>query len=127
MAAHFKSVDDYIESQPDDVQIALKRVRSAIQKAAPDAEETISYNMPAYRLHGSQVLFFAGWQQHYSLYPASERVVAALKDGLAPYEIRKGTVRFPLSRPVPVKLIEQIARLRVQEASERKSAKQRRS
>lgn len=127
MAAHFKSVDDYIESQPDDVQIALKRVRSAIQKAAPDAEETISYNMPAYRLHGSQVLFFAGWQQHYSLYPASERVVAALKDGLAPYEIRKGTVRFPLSRPVPVKLIEQIARLRVQEASERKSTKQRRS
>lgn len=125
MTAHFKSVDDYIESQPDDVQIALKRVRNAIQKAAPQAEEIISYNMPAYKLHGKQVLFFAGWKQHYSLYPANQRIVDALKDDLAPYEIRKGTVRFPLSQPVPVKLIEQIARLRVQEASERKSAKPR--
>lgn len=127
MTTHFKSVDDYIEAMPDHIQIALKRVRNAIQKAAPDAEETISYNMPAYKLHGDQVLFFAGWKRHYSLYPASERVVEALRDDLARYEIHKGTIRFPLSQPVPVKLIEQIARLRVQEASERKFAKPRRS
>lgn len=127
MTTHFKSVDDYIESQPNDAQIALKRVRNAIQKAAPDAQEIISYNIPAYKLHGTQVLFFAGWKQHYSLYPASKRVVDALKADLAPYEVRKGTIRFPFSQPVPVKLIEQIARLRVQETSERNSAKPRRS
>lgn len=127
MATHFKSVDDYIESQPDNVQSALKRVRSAIQKAVPQAEEIISYNMPAYKLDGAQVLFFAGWKQHYSLYPASQGVVDAFKDDLAPYEIRKGTIRFPLSKPVPVKLIEQIAKLRVKEASDRATAKPRRS
>ncbi|HEY6293201.1 MAG TPA: hypothetical protein VI455_16740 [Terriglobia bacterium] len=62
---------------------------------------------------------FGGWRQHYSLYPASGRLVAAFKDHLAPYEVSKGTIRFPLSEPVPVKLIERIARFRVNEAAGR--------
>ena len=108
----FKSVDEYIASQPAAVQSILGRVRSTIRKAVPAAEEVISYKMPTYKLHGGPVLYFAGWKQHYSLYPATARVVAAFKDELAPYEVNKGTIRFPLSEPVPVKLIGRIAKRR---------------
>jgi uncharacterized protein YdhG (YjbR/CyaY superfamily) len=119
----YESVDDYIAAQPEAAQDALKRVRSAIRKAVPGAEETISYKIPTYKMHGEPVLHFAGWKQHYSLYPASARVVATFKDTLAPYEVEKGTIRFPLNEPVPVKLIEGVARLRAKEVAEREKAK----
>ena len=67
--------------------------------------------------------FFAGWTQHYSIYPASDQLVAALKDDLAPYRVSKGTIRFPLSEPVPVALIERIARLRADEVIARAAIK----
>jgi uncharacterized protein YdhG (YjbR/CyaY superfamily) len=121
--ADFKSVDEYIASQPRAAQGLLKRVRSAIRKAVPGAEEVISYKMPTYKLHGDRMLFFAGWRQHYSLYPASERLVAAFEDDLAPYEVKKGTIRFPLSEPVPVRLIERIAKFRAREVAARAKAK----
>jgi uncharacterized protein YdhG (YjbR/CyaY superfamily) len=121
--ADFTSVDEYIASQPEAVRVTLERVRSTIRKAVPEAEELISYKIPAYKLHGSPVLFFAGWRQHYSLYPATDRVVAAFEDDLAPYEVNKGTIRFPLSEPVPVKLIERIAKLRATEVREREKTK----
>ena|SRR2546425_11278947 len=105
----FESVDESTASQPAAVQPILERVRTAIRKAVPGAEEVISYNVPTYKLHGRAVLYFAGWKLHYSLYPANERVVAAFKDELAPYEVDKGTIRFPLSEAVPVKLIGRIA------------------
>jgi len=113
----FKSVDEYIASQPEAVQGLLKRVRNTIRKAVPEVEEMISYQIPAYKLHGRPVLYLAGWKQHYSLYPATDHVVAAFRDDLAPYEISKGTIRFPLSEPVPVKLIERIAKFRAKEAA----------
>ena len=119
----FKSVDEYIASQPEAVQGILGRVRSTIRKAVPNAEETISYQIPAYKLNGRAVIYFAGWKQHYSLYPATGRVVAAFKDELASYEVNKGTIRFPLSQPVPVKLIGRIAKFRAKEVAEREKAK----
>ncbi len=119
----FKSVDEYIAAQPEAVQGVLERVRSAIRKALPGAEEVISYQIPAYKLHGSPVLYFGGWKQHYSLYPATDNVVALLKDDHAVSEVSKGTVRFPLSQPVPVKLIKRIAKVRAEEVPERKKAK----
>ena len=119
----FKSVDEYIASQPEAVQGVLQRVRTTIRKAVPRAEEVISYKIPTYKLNGGPVLYFAGWKQHYSLYPATERLVAAFKDGLEPYEVNKGTIRFPLSEPVPVKLIERIAKFRAKEVAEREKAK----
>jgi uncharacterized protein YdhG (YjbR/CyaY superfamily) len=119
----FKSVDEYIASQPEAAQDALRRVRSTIRKAVPTAEEVISYKIPTYKLHGDPVLYFAGWRQHYSLYPATGRVLAAFKNDLAPYEINKATIRFPLSGPVPVKLIERIAKFRANEVAEREKAK----
>jgi len=119
----FTSVDQYIASQPKAVQRVLKRVRSTIRKGMPEAEEAISYKIPAFKLHGRAVLYFAGWKEHYSLYPSTDRLVAAFKDDLAPYEVSKGTIRFPLSEPVPVKLIEGIAKFRVKEVALRKKAK----
>jgi uncharacterized protein YdhG (YjbR/CyaY superfamily) len=119
----FKSVDEYIAKHPEDVQAILQRVRSTIRKALPGAQEVISYQIPTYKLHGGYVIYFAGWKRHYSLYPATDHLVAAFKDELAPYEVSKGTIRFPLSQPVPVKLIERIAKFRAKEAAERASAK----
>ncbi len=121
MKTHFTSVDDYIDAQPDHVRGVLNRVRSIIRRALPRAEELISYQIPAYELKGERVLFFAGWKQHYSLYPAGERLVAAFKGELAPYKISKGTIRFPLSEPIPAKLIERIAKFRAKETSARRS------
>jgi uncharacterized protein YdhG (YjbR/CyaY superfamily) len=110
------SVDEYIAAQPEAVRDILSRVRSIIRESVPEAEELISYKIPAYKLHGRPVLYFAGWKKHYSLYPVTERVVAAFKDELAAYEVNKGTIRFPLSQPVPVKLIEHIAKFRANES-----------
>jgi uncharacterized protein YdhG (YjbR/CyaY superfamily) len=124
MNAHFKSVDEYIASQPEAVQRVLNRVRSTIRKAVPGAEEMLSYKIPTYKLNGRPVLYFAGWRQHYSLYPSNNHLVAAFKDELAPYEISKGTIRFPLSEPVPVKLIEGIAKFRAKEVAGREKAKE---
>jgi len=118
-----KSVDEYIAAQPKNVQTVLKRVRGIIRKAVPGAEETIAYGIPSYKLHGSPVLFLAGWKEHYSLYPGNGSFVAAFKDDLAPYEVRKGTIRFPLSEPVPVRLIERIAKHRAKEVAGRVKAK----
>ena len=122
----FDSVDEYIASQPEAVQASLTRVRKAIRAALPEAGEAISYRIPAYKLDGVVVLYFAGWKRHYSLYPITPPVVAAFQDELAPYEVNnKGTVRFPLSQPVPVKLIGRIAKFRARQVMERWQAKTR--
>ena len=97
----FKSVDEYIALQPETVKGVLQRVRSSIRKALPGAEEVIAYQIPAYKLHGTSVIYFAGWKQHYSLYPATADVVSAFKDELAPYEMSKGTIRSHSPRPYP--------------------------
>jgi uncharacterized protein YdhG (YjbR/CyaY superfamily) len=113
----FKSVEEYMAAQPAALRGILERVRSAIRHAMPHAEEAISYNIPAYTLRATPVLYFAGWRRHYSLYPATKRLVSALGEELAPYEISKGTIRFPLSGSVPVWLIGRIARFRAQEVA----------
>ena len=111
----FQSVDDYIAAQPAPVQPILRCVRNAIRKAVPDAEEVISYRMPTYKRNGKRLLYLAVWKQHYALYAATAPVIEAFRDELAPYEVDKGTIRFPLSEHVPVKLIARIAKFRAQE------------
>jgi uncharacterized protein YdhG (YjbR/CyaY superfamily) len=120
----FKSVEDYIALQPQSSQRVLERVRSIIRKAVPGAEELISYQMPTYKLQGRPALYFAGWKQHYSLYPATENLLAEFKDDLAPYKVNKGTIRFPLSQAIPVKLIERIAKFRATEVAERRKSRE---
>ncbi len=119
----FKSVDDYIAAQPKAAQAVLQRVRGAIRRALPEAVEVISYKIPAFRLNGRILVYFAAWSEHYSLYPSGDRLVAAFRSRLAGCEIGKGTIRFPLGRPVPVKLIEDIARFRAKEVGERRKTK----
>lgn len=126
----YKSVAAYIAAQPAASRPVLNQVRAAIRKALPDADEVISYQIAAYKLEGGAALYFAGWNQHYSLYPANAALVAAFKDALAPYEVNnKGTIRFPLDEPVPVKLIERIAKFRAKQiaaAVKEKAAKKKR-
>jgi uncharacterized protein YdhG (YjbR/CyaY superfamily) len=119
VAADVKTVAQYIDAQPKAARAVLRRVRAAIRKALPGAKETISYRIPTYRLDDRAVIYFAGWKKHYSLYPCGSRIVAAFKEELAPYEIEKSTIRFPLSEPVPATLIAGIATLRAKEAAAR--------
>jgi uncharacterized protein YdhG (YjbR/CyaY superfamily) len=124
MKREIESVDEYIAAQPEAAQRALELVRTAIRKAVPKAEESITYKMPTYKMHGERLLYFAGWKQHYSLYPATKRLIATLKNDLKPYEVVKSTVRFSLAEPVPAKLIERIAKFRAKEVSESKKTQQ---
>jgi uncharacterized protein YdhG (YjbR/CyaY superfamily) len=119
-----QSVAEYIAAQPKATQRVLRSVRSAIRKAIPEAEEVISYGIPAYRVRGYVTLYFAGWREHYSLYPVNARLVATLKPQSASYTVNdKGTIRFPLDAPVPVKLIAAIAKSKAKEAAARRKAR----
>jgi uncharacterized protein YdhG (YjbR/CyaY superfamily) len=119
----FKSVDEYLRAQPELARTALKRVRSAICKALPKADEGISYNMPAYKLDGVALLYFAGWKTHCALYPARAALVDAFREELGAYRVNNSMIRFPYSAPVPEKLIVQIAKFRVAETAEKRQAK----
>jgi len=124
MKTHFESVTEYIASQPKAAQGTLRKVRTTIRKALPGVEEAISYGIPTFKLQGRGVLAMAGWKQHYSLYPSGARLIAAFKDALAPYEYNdKGTIRFPLAEPVPVKLIAAIAKFRAKEVRAKEKEK----
>jgi uncharacterized protein YdhG (YjbR/CyaY superfamily) len=119
-----EAVDAYLAMQPAGTRRVLEKVRATLRKALPGAEEVISYKIPAYRLAGGIVIYFAGWKQHYALYPVTAPLIAAFKDELAPYELsNKGTLRFPLDAPVPARLITRIAKYRAQEVAARKQLK----
>jgi uncharacterized protein YdhG (YjbR/CyaY superfamily) len=118
-----RSVGAYIASQPLPARTVLRRVRATIRKALPGATEGISYQIPVYRLGGRMVLYFAGFRHHYSIYPATAPVKGALKKELTGLAHSKGTIRFPLDRAVPTRLIARIAKLRATEAAELNSAK----
>jgi uncharacterized protein YdhG (YjbR/CyaY superfamily) len=119
----FESVPAYIAAQPRPAQPILRQVRAAIRKALPGAEETLSYKIPTYKLDGRVVLYFAAWKQHFSIYPATRPLLAALGDSLAKYEVQKGTIRFPYTKPVPTALIARIAKLRGKESTGRGRAR----
>jgi uncharacterized protein YdhG (YjbR/CyaY superfamily) len=113
------SVREYIASKPKESRASLEAVRQAILKGLPNAQEGLAYQIPAYTLNGAGVLYFAGWKSHYSLYPASDALVEAFAKELAPYQRSKGTIKFPLSERVPVRLIERIAKFRARQLTMR--------
>jgi len=115
-----KNVDEYVAVQPKKVQGILNKLRAAIKSAAPKAEEVISYQMPAYKYNG-MLVFFAAWQSHIGLYPAG-RLMAFEKE-LAGYERSKGTIKFPLDKPIPYNLITRIVKFRVKENEEKAALK----
>jgi uncharacterized protein YdhG (YjbR/CyaY superfamily) len=115
----FKSIDEYIATFPDNMQKILEELRSTIKAAAPDAGETISYNIPTFTLNGKYLIYFAGWKNHISLYPIPIGTDAFNKQ-VSKYVEGKGTLRFPIDKPLPMKLIARIVKLKV--AENRKSA-----
>jgi uncharacterized protein YdhG (YjbR/CyaY superfamily) len=120
--AAIESIDDYMALQPHTARIVLERVRQAIANAVPEAEECISYKIPAFRFNGRVLLYFAGWKEHYSIYPASDAMISAFEGELDDYRASKGTLRFPLTETVPVRLIARIAKFRAQEIAARRTS-----
>src|SRR6266480_5506354 len=108
-----KDIDTYISQFPADVQAILRKVRQTISQAAPDAKETISYQMPAFKQHGI-LLYFAAWKEHIGLYPPISGD-KALEKAVARYAGPKGNLQFPLDEPIPYALIERIVKLRVKQ------------
>ena len=106
-------VDAYIVAFPPGVRAILRRLRSTIRTAAPQAEEIISYRIPAFRLNGI-LIYFAGFRNHIGIFPPV-KADASLEKALAPYRGPKGNLRFPLTEPIPYKLVERIVRLRVKQ------------
>ena len=109
-----KSIDEYIAAFPNDVQEILEAIRVTIKKAAPDAEETISYKMPTFTLHGKYLVYFAAYKKHIGFYPAPVGN-AEFKEDLSAYEAGKGTLRFPLDKPIPFDLVSKIVKFRAKE------------
>jgi len=116
-----KTIDEYISKYPEDVQVILQRFRNTIKKAAPKAEETISYQMPAFKQDG-MLVYFAGWQTHVGFYPVSSAIREFAKE-LSKYESSKGTVKFPIDKPVPYGLVSRIVKFRVKENQAKALAK----
>ena len=108
-----RTIDEYIAGFPKDIQEILEKIRSTIRKAAPDAEEAISYNMPTFRLNG-YLIYFAAYKEHIAIYPAP-RGNEEFKEELDSYKGGKGTVRFPLHKPIPLDLVRRIVKFRVKE------------
>ncbi|MBL9166710.1 MAG: DUF1801 domain-containing protein [Verrucomicrobiales bacterium] len=109
-----ETIDQYILGFPPDIQTLLNKVRAAIHKAVPQAEETISYRIPAFRFAEGTIVYFAAFKQHIGLYPTSSGMRQFEKE-LSSYETSKGAVRFPFDRPIPYTLVRRIAKFRAQE------------
>ncbi len=112
--AKIDNIDEYISGFPESTREILEQIRSTIKKAAPQAEETIKYSMPTFTLNGNLV-YFAAFKNHIGLYPAPAGN-DAINIELSHYKASKGTLRFPLDKPIPYNLIDRVVKLRVQES-----------
>lgn len=110
---HFQTIDEYISTFPADVQSILNRLRQTIKETAPEAEETINYQMPTFTLNGNLV-HFAAFKDHIGFYPTPSGI-EAFKRELAPYKGAKGSVQFPIDQPLPLPLIRKMVEFRVKE------------
>ena len=116
-----QTIDEYIDGFPPDVQAILRKMRETIRKAAPKAEEAINYQMPTYVLHGNLV-HFAAFKSHIGFYPTPSGI-EKFKDEIATYTWAKGSVQFPLDRPIPYALVTKIVKFRVKEVAAKAEAK----
>jgi uncharacterized protein YdhG (YjbR/CyaY superfamily) len=120
-----KTIDDYISNFDPEVQAILQKVRTTIKNAAPDSQEVISYQMPAFRQNGILV-YFAAWKQHIGLYPPVSGD-AKLEQAVKPYAGPKGNLQFPLDEPIPYNLIARIVKLRVKQDAAKAAAKRKKT
>jgi uncharacterized protein YdhG (YjbR/CyaY superfamily) len=119
----YDTIDEYIAGYPEDTQETLQQLRAVIQSVAPEATEAISYGMPTFKLHGNLV-HFAAFKDHIGFFPTSSGV-ERFESELTAYSTSKGTIRFPLGKPIPEELIRKITAFRVKENLERAAAKAR--
>jgi uncharacterized protein YdhG (YjbR/CyaY superfamily) len=112
-------VEDYLAALPEDQRAALEKLRETIRAAAPEATETISYQMPTFKIRGRVLVYYAAFKDHCSLFPASEAVMEALGQELKPYFSGKGTLRFTPDKPIPVALVKKIVKARIEENAAR--------
>ena len=114
------TVDAYLAALPPDRRSAVETLRRTVTAAAPEAIESIAYQMPALRSHGGQFLVsYAAYKAHYSLFPASDAVVAACGEELTPFLAGKGTIRFPAAKPIPTELVAKVVKVRLAENAAR--------
>lgn len=109
------TVDEYLAGLPPERAAVMAELRQTIRAAAPDADEVISYNMPAFKTHGQFLVSFDAFKAHYSLFPASQGVIDGLGADIAPYLFGSGTIRFPADRPLPLDLVARIIVIRLAE------------
>jgi uncharacterized protein YdhG (YjbR/CyaY superfamily) len=113
------SVEAYLAACPEDSRAALEHLRAMIRAAAPEATETISYQMPAFRAHGRILVWIGAFRDHCSLFPGSMALIEELRDELAGYRFAKGTIQFRPDKPLPAAVVEKIVRLRLAENAAR--------
>ena len=118
----FKTVSEYMSSVPATSKSILQTLRKTVKEAAPDAEEVISYNIPALKLNGTGLIYFAGYKEHVSLYPIPKGDEVFKKE-ISPYVAGKGTIKFPIDKPLPLGLVTKIVKVSVKENQERTKAK----
>ena len=112
-------VASYIAALPPDARKAMKQVRTAVRAAAPRAEEAFSYRIPAFRMDGKPLVWYAAFRNHYSVYPIGAAITRSLAKEVEGYETSKGTIRFPLTEPVPVSLVKKLVKARIAEVRQR--------
>jgi uncharacterized protein YdhG (YjbR/CyaY superfamily) len=118
-----KNIDDYIAGFPDRAQKGLEQIRAAVKKAEPKAEEAISYGIPAFNLNSRYLVYFAGYKKHISIYPVPTGNKIFEKDFAPYYTSGKGTIQFPLDKPIPISLVTKIVKFRMKENSEKEKSK----
>ena len=109
---NFQSIDEYIAACPEQARERMEQIRATVKKLAPKAKERISYQIAAFELNGKNIIHFAGWKKHVSLYPVPAGSEAFNKE-IAKYVDGKGTVKFPLDKPLPIKLVEKAVKYRL--------------
>ena len=109
------TVEGYLASLEPDARVAMETIRRAVKSIAPEATETISYRMPAFKDRGRILVYYAAFADHCSIYPASEGVKESLGDALTPYFSGKGTIRFSLDEPIPIAFVKKVVKARLAE------------
>jgi uncharacterized protein YdhG (YjbR/CyaY superfamily) len=110
MSVHFKTVEEYISSFPEDVQKILRTLQKTIRAELPEAEEVISYQIPTFKVNGKYVIYYSAWKKHASLYPFSEEMVKEFPESAHYKTSGKGTIQFPYNKPLPLPLIRKITK-----------------
>ncbi len=113
-SGRFATVDEYINSLPENTRLVLEKIRETVRKAAPEAVESISYQIPTFKLNGKKLVYFGGWKDHVGFYSIS-RGDRAFRKQIAPFETEKGALKFPIDKPFPYDLLKKLVKFRIEE------------